>query len=84
MLTDREGNSIELRDEENKHLLILGKSGSGKTWCCYRMLEEMAKQKKLVYVFDYSGSYTEEELKKGRMACEEAIGIISAGEKGIE
>ena len=84
MLLDREGNTVELRNAENKHVLILGKSGSGKTWCCYRMLEEMANQKKSVYVFDYSGSYTQEELKRGHITCAEKISTIPSGKEKIE
>lgn len=49
MLRDLEGNIINLKefpDALNNHRLIWGKSGSGKTWCCYRMIEEAVEQKK--------------------------------------
>lgn len=65
MIRDLENNLISLQNEANAHRLILGKSGYGKTWFCYRMLEESVEQKKNSLVFDYSGSFTENELEKG-------------------
>lgn len=64
MLQDKEGNKIILQDKPNGHLLILGKSGSGKTYFACRKIEEEYQKNKRILVFDYSGSYTSAELKK--------------------
>ena len=47
MIRDLENNRINLRDGANGHRLLLGKTGSGKTWFCYRMLEDALAQGKL-------------------------------------
>ena len=72
MLRDQEGNTIEVKGTpmaSNNHRLILGKSGYGKTWCCYRMIEEAVEQKKKCVIFDYSGSYTMKEQERSKFAC---------------
>ena len=65
MIRDLENNLINLRDGANRHRLLLGETGSGKTWFCYRMLEDALAQGKTCLIFDYSGSFTDEEMKKG-------------------
>ena len=35
MIRDLENNLINLRDGANRHRLLLGRTGSGKTWFCY-------------------------------------------------
>ena len=69
MLRDQEGNTIKMKGTpmaSNNHRLILGKSGYGKTWCCYRMVEEAVEQNKKCVIFDYSGSYTAEEQERSK------------------
>ena len=65
MIRDLENNIINLRDGANGHRLLLGETGSGKTWFCYRMLEDALAQGKTCLIFDYSGSFTDKEMKKG-------------------
>ena len=65
MIRDLEKNQIGLQEGANRHCLLLGKSGCGKTWSCYRMLEATLDQGKTCLVFDYSGSFTSKELIKG-------------------
>lgn len=64
MLRDREGNEVILSEKPNAHLLILGCSGSGKTYFVCRKLEEELKKGKKILIFDYSESYTLSELDK--------------------
>lgn len=65
MIRDLEMNQIGLQEGANGHCLLLGKTGCGKTWACYRMLEATLDQGKTCLVFDYSGSFTSKELIKG-------------------
>lgn len=46
----------------NAHILLLGKSGYGKTYQICRLVEEKVKEEKNVLVIDFSGSYSESEL----------------------
>ena len=83
MLKDREGNLIKLRSAANEHRLILGKSGYGKTWCCYRMIEEAVDRKKKCMILDYSGSYTEEEQERSKFACQDQTYVFDGSKSGI-
>ena len=57
-------NELKLVPKPNGHMLVLGQAGQGKTYFLCRQIEEYIEQKKKVYVIDYSGSFTEEELKE--------------------
>lgn len=67
----------------NNHRLILGKSGYGKTWCCYRMIEEAVEQKKKCVIFDYSGSYTMEEQERSKFASRDQTYVFDGNQPGI-
>jgi DNA helicase HerA-like ATPase len=67
MLRDKESNRIQLVDEPNGHILVLGSSGQGKTYFCCRELEERIRRKHKVIVFDFSGSYRGYELVRNQM-----------------
>lgn len=56
---------IILSEKPNRHLLIWGNSGTGKTYFCCRKLEEEYLNNRKTLILDYSGSYTNSELKKG-------------------
>lgn len=56
---------IILSEKPNRHLLIWGNSGTGKTYFCCRKLEEEYLNNRKTLILDYSGSYTNFELKKG-------------------
>ena len=56
MLMDKENHVIKIREIPNAHLLILGKSGEGKTYFCCRKMEENLRDGKNVIIFDYSNS----------------------------
>lgn len=66
MLKDREGNTINLSEDPNGHLLVLGRSGAGKTYFSCRKIETEMEKRKKIYVFDYSSSYSLNELKKNK------------------
>ena len=70
MLKDRFENQIVLRPYTNESILILGKSGYGKTFAMSRLIEEYTDQGESVIILDFSGSYSEEELKKHSFVCE--------------
>lgn len=63
-MKDKEGNIINLAAIPNPHILVLGRSGQGKTYFCCRRVEQEIEAGKRVLVLDYSGSYTKQELKK--------------------
>lgn len=54
---------IEYGQLNNKHMLVSGKSGYGKTYFLQCLMKEMAKQKIPTLIIDYSNSYTQEELE---------------------
>ena len=63
---------IYLSQKPNEHLLILGQSGTGKTYFCVRRIEEAIRNNKQIVIFDYSGSFTMHELQQARFAyCRE-------------
>ena len=48
---------------ENRHLLVLGKSGQGKTYFIQCLLLELAAQNISSIVFDYTGGFTKSKLE---------------------
>ncbi|MBS6022526.1 MAG: ATP-binding protein [Paeniclostridium sordellii] len=46
----------------NRHLLISGNSGMGKTYCIQGLLYELAKQSISTVIFDYTDGFTEQKL----------------------
>lgn len=64
MLLDKENHKIQLLDQPNRHMLIWGQSGQGKTYYCCRRIEDEVRAGRRVLIFDYSGSFTEGELQK--------------------
>ena len=40
MILDMEKNTLHLSEIPNSHLLVMGQSGSGKTYYCNRKIEE--------------------------------------------
>lgn len=73
MLKDKEGHEIRISQEGNGHILVYGSSGQGKTYFLCRMLEEYVKSGKRVLILDYSGSYSEKEMKEKNFVCENQI-----------
>ncbi|WP_455191143.1 ATP-binding protein [Eubacterium ramulus] len=63
-MTDREGNLISLSKTPNPNTLVWGKSGYGKTFFCYRKVEEAVAEGESVLIIDYSGSYTRQEMER--------------------
>lgn len=55
---------ITFADKPNRHALIWGNSGYGKSFCCYRIIENEYDMKHRILVVDYSGSYDEYEIRK--------------------
>lgn len=77
MLTDRENNWIRLSDSPNRHILVLGSSGQGKTFfCCQRMEEELERGRN-VLVYDFSSSYREKELEKAQFKYREKVEMLN-------
>lgn len=50
------------RQLNNRHLLISGNSGMGKTYCIQGLLFELAKQGISTVIFDYTDGFTEQKL----------------------
>ena len=48
----------------NRHLLITGSSGQGKTYCIQTMLYELSKSNVSSIIFDYTTGFTPEQLNK--------------------
>lgn len=81
MLRDSEENEVVLSEKPNAHLLILGRSGSGKTYFICRKLEEELKKDRKIVIFDYSASYTLEELNKARFRNIKMVRIYEPSEE---
>ena len=81
MLMDKENHVIKIREIPNAHLLILGKSGEGKTYFCCRKMEENLRDGKNVIIFDYSNSYSTLELCKCKFRYAESVRIFNPLEK---
>lgn len=64
MLIDSEGNKILIEEAENYNVKVSGKSGYGKTFWCNRCIEKENDRNVPSLVVDFSGSYTENELKR--------------------
>lgn len=63
MLEDLNNQRITLAEGENGHILVLGKSGYGKSYFCIHQLEEFIEQGKNALIIDYSFSYSKEQLE---------------------
>lgn len=83
MLKDLEGNMVKLSEKPNSHLMILGQSGFGKTFLLCRKIEEEIRRRKSILIMDFSGSYTERELRKNRLQCMESVTILNPLEDKI-
>lgn len=83
MLRDSENHEIVLLDKPNGHVVIVGKSGFGKTYFTCRQLEDQYKRGKKSIVFDYSASYTVNELKKNKFCLLDEIMILNPAEEQI-
>lgn len=64
MLRDLEGHEVQIVRESNGHKFTYGVSGYGKTYENIREVEAYFKARKNVLILDYSGSYTEKELRE--------------------
>lgn len=77
MLKDREENEINVLAVPNGHMLVLGKSGMGKTYFLCRELERHYEAGERCLIMDFSGSYTREELEKNEFRYIENITEIN-------
>lgn len=73
MLKDKEGHEIKIAQEDNGHVLVYGSSGQGKTFFLCRMLEKYYELGKKVLILDYSGSYSEKELREKNFKYQQQI-----------
>lgn len=81
MLMDKENHEIKICKTPNPHILILGKSGEGKTYFCCRKIEEEIQDGKSVLIFDYSKSYSLPELHKCKFRYSESVRNFNPLEK---
>lgn len=81
MLMDKENHEIKICKTPNPHILILGKSGEGKTYFCCRKLEKDLREGKNTIIFDYSNSYSLPELCKCKFRYAESVRIYNPIEK---
>ena len=81
MLMDKENHAIKISKIPNSHVLILGKSGEGKTYFCCRKMEEDLREGKNVIIFDYSNSYSLPELHKCKFRYSESVRNFNPLEK---
>lgn len=64
MLKDLEGHEVQLAYIPNRHMILLGKSGYGKTYGANREAAHRIRDGDKIAILDVSGSYTKEELKR--------------------
>lgn len=81
MLKDMEENRIYLAEIPNRHVLILGKSGMGKTYFTLKAIEEEVKKGRRILLFDFSGSYTLDEIAKADFQARNEIEVLNLAEK---
>ena len=79
-----EKNKILLLDKPNGHLLVLGMSGSGKTFFLCRKIEDAMRSNKKIFVFDYSASYTDSEVAKNLFHTNADLQILNPFESELE
>lgn len=74
-----------LRQNENQHRCITGKSGSGKTVFLTQLMARLANQGNRVVVFDSSNSFSKSELegKLSKEFIDEHITFYDASESGL-
>lgn len=77
MIRDLEKRKIKICERPNAHLLILGKSGEGKTYFCCRKIEEKVQEGKSIIIFDYSNSYSLPELRKCKYRYINTVNILN-------
>lgn len=80
-MTDIENNRIQILKNLNGHVLVWGQSGQGKTYFLCRQMEEAFEQGERIILFDYSGSYSDEELRKHRFQFRECVERLSLTEQ---
>ena len=68
MLKAIDGSELELLKYPNGHILTWGRSGQGKTFFLTRFIETCISNDESCVVFDYSGSFTEGELREKECA----------------
>lgn len=68
MLTDNYENKIFPQANPNGHILMLGKSGCGKTYAQCRFIEDTLRNGGKVLVIDWSGSFSIDELKRAQLS----------------
>lgn len=70
MLKDKDGNRIIPLPGDNGQTLITGKSGKGKTYLIYRLLEESLHEGKRILVIDQSESFSLYEIENANFTAE--------------
>ena len=83
-MKDQEGNSIEMDKIPNEHLLVWGQSGQGKTFFTCRKIEEAVSERKRVLILDFSGSYSQIELEKNKVALGEHLEIRDVSKRVLK
>lgn len=73
MLIDKEAHTIHLSEKPNPHVVCIGQSGYGKTYFISRKMENDISNDKKILVIDYSGFFTEKELKKNNFRIANTI-----------
>lgn len=77
MFKDLELHEITTCEKPNAHILVIGKSGYGKTYACMRMMEDYYRKGKRICIIDYSSSYTLRELEKNKFEYLDEVNEIN-------
>lgn len=81
-MTDNEGTLVHIITILNKHILAVGKSGSGKTFWLMQRIHELLAEAKKILILDFSGSYSKRELEKSNPALLEKIKFFGSEKSG--
>lgn len=84
MVISMEENVIFLLEDPNAHLLVLGNSGYGKTYFLCRKMEELVRNKKNIFLLDFSHSYAGAELEKNQFRPMEMVEILNPFEESFD
>ena len=74
---------IVLSEIPNRHLLIWGQSGLGKTYFSMRKIEDEYECGRKIALIDYSGSYTQTELQKAQFQYVDDVLVLNPSNSPI-
>ncbi len=76
-MRDVEGNKVTIVEKSNRHILVIGKTGYGKTYWLLKRLHQIIATGKKVMILDFAGSYIEELIREDNPEIVKKMRFIS-------